>query len=260
VNHDLIAAGHPRLNFEFGAYHANLPKHWNEQKDKAGRPDFEARAWAIGQIVTAKSALELLAWRANPANNTPWPEFAEYDCFACHHDLQAKSWRQSRDVRGRKPGALTCGSWYMSMLPRAVEAIGGDKDSSLGKLVDRLRAELQRPAPDRVLVGRISGELVCRLGELETQAGNAIFNTQQLAEIFETIDKGNDRRWEDNWDSAAQGYLGLAALYHARKELNRAFTGEREEQELKQMVEKLRFPSPFDSPHTFGPSGVKNQR
>src|SRR5262249_17333411 len=54
VNHDLIAAGHPRLRFEFGAYLANYPRHWSETKDKEGRADFEAQAWLIGQAVSAQ--------------------------------------------------------------------------------------------------------------------------------------------------------------------------------------------------------------
>ena len=39
VNHDLIAAGHPRLNFEFAAYHENQPKHWKSSaaRGRGGR-------------------------------------------------------------------------------------------------------------------------------------------------------------------------------------------------------------------------------
>src|SRR5262249_39929757 len=59
VDHDLIAAGHPRLAFEFAAYLAKLPAHWVE-KERNAAPDFPARAWAIGQAVTAKAAIELL--------------------------------------------------------------------------------------------------------------------------------------------------------------------------------------------------------
>ncbi|HEV3004804.1 MAG TPA: multiheme c-type cytochrome, partial [Pirellulales bacterium] len=40
VNHDLIAAGHPALKFEFTAYLAKMPKHWTEKSSGAG---FEAR-------------------------------------------------------------------------------------------------------------------------------------------------------------------------------------------------------------------------
>ena len=43
VNHDLIAAGHPRLNFEFAAYQENLPVHWDE-KGRNAAADFPARS------------------------------------------------------------------------------------------------------------------------------------------------------------------------------------------------------------------------
>jgi hypothetical protein len=60
--------------------------------------DFEARAWLLGQVVSAKAALDLLKYRADPEHGKPWPEFAEYGCFACHHNLQDQAGR-------RKPNA-----------------------------------------------------------------------------------------------------------------------------------------------------------
>src|SRR5262249_10382358 len=95
VNHDLIAAGHPRLNFEMGGYHGIYQKHWNDRTyvsnpSKNQPADFEARLWLLGQLTAAKSALELLESRATNANKSadkPWPEFAEYACFACHKNL-----------------------------------------------------------------------------------------------------------------------------------------------------------------------------
>src|SRR3954471_3595568 len=60
VNHDLIAAGHPRLNFEFAAYLANMPPHWVEDN----RGGFGAEAWAVGQAATARAGARLLEPRA----------------------------------------------------------------------------------------------------------------------------------------------------------------------------------------------------
>ncbi len=67
VNHDLIAAGHPRLSFELTAYLENMPRHWDEKDEKdedsgqavARGPagNFAARAWAIGRLTTIKAAL-----------------------------------------------------------------------------------------------------------------------------------------------------------------------------------------------------------
>src|SRR6476660_5000791 len=31
MNHDMIAAGHPRLNFDFADYQRRLPPHWQEK-------------------------------------------------------------------------------------------------------------------------------------------------------------------------------------------------------------------------------------
>src|SRR5205823_4821454 len=128
VNHDLIAAGHPWLKFEFSAFHAHYPKHWDDAKDRdpakdpRGGKDFELRAWAAGQLVSAEAALNLLAERADEEKKHPWPEFAEYDCFACHHDLKAKSSHQQRYLEqagNKKPGELVWGDWYLSV-PKAL--------------------------------------------------------------------------------------------------------------------------------------------
>lgn len=116
VDHDLIAAGHPPLRFEFATYLANLPAHWEVGKDKGRHREgegitrteyFHASAWTIGRQVSARIALELLAHRADPANGKPWPEFAEMDCFACHHDLGGPNERQKKaHLVDRRPGSV----------------------------------------------------------------------------------------------------------------------------------------------------------
>ena len=131
VNHDLIAAGHPRLNFEFAAYQENQPKHWKTNKPESAEAaaDFPARAWALGQLVSAKAALELLGSRSARAlamvppalppalpgpvpAHSPWPEFAEYGCFSCHHSLAVEPWRRNRLPSGVPIGVPAWGSWY----------------------------------------------------------------------------------------------------------------------------------------------------
>ena len=57
---DLIAAGHPRLDFEFSAYHANLPKHWDRTQDKSrNQESLKARLWVAGQVASAEAAAQL---------------------------------------------------------------------------------------------------------------------------------------------------------------------------------------------------------
>lgn len=111
MNHDMIAAGHPPLRFELAAYHDLIArKHWRES-DAARRGDFTLNLWAAGQVAVADGTLGLTASRARRASRiiandatepsepadaasnrlvakAPWPEFAEYDCFACHQRLR----------------------------------------------------------------------------------------------------------------------------------------------------------------------------
>ncbi|HTZ95053.1 MAG TPA: multiheme c-type cytochrome [Terriglobales bacterium] len=101
VDHEMIAAGHPDLTFELGVFTNAMPPHWKmpEQND----PWRQAQAWGVGQAVQLRESLNRLARRAN---GPVWPEYAELDCFACHHKLTAPedSWRQERGYAGRRPG------------------------------------------------------------------------------------------------------------------------------------------------------------
>ena len=83
VDHELIAAGHPDLVFDFETYTAKLPPHWRPApSDGVG-----GRAWAVGQVVALRESLKRLARRTQQRAATAWPEFAEFECFACHHDV-----------------------------------------------------------------------------------------------------------------------------------------------------------------------------
>jgi len=100
VDHQMIAAGHPDLTFELNLFSAVMPKHW---KDSDDIPWFGTKEWAVGQGVQLRDSLQRLARRAR---SSTWPEYAELDCFSCHHSLTATkdSWRQEIGYSGRTPG------------------------------------------------------------------------------------------------------------------------------------------------------------
>jgi hypothetical protein len=250
VNHDLIAAGHPRLNFEFGAYHAIMPRHWDARKDRAAHADLEARIWAVGQVVSAEAALNLLTWRAEEAvrdpNRQPWPELAEYDCFACHHDLRAKSWRQDKDHYGkRRPGALPWSGWYTVLLP---EVAGGSTLMDTAKL----RKAMEMPYPDHPTVRDAARSLRNRLdGWPEKLARQPPAEARDLLLRLKRIARQEGRQVE-SWDEATQLYLALAAHHHAVSDLGgRAALLPEWRGLLRELANQLQFPQGFDSPKGF---------
>jgi hypothetical protein len=194
VNHDLIAAGHPRLNFEFGAYQANMPAHWRPRQKS------EAHLWAVGQMVSARAALELLRHRAKSGT---WPEFAEYDCFACHHSLAQPSYRQQADRRAGKPGTLAWGSWYFAL----TREVAGELPA-----LDGLERKMQVLAPNRQ---EAAAKAKDALDELKKHQLAGVKNGQDepvvRKRILERLRNGK-LSVTPGWDSSEQLYLALHAL------------------------------------------------
>lgn len=108
MNHDIVAAGHPALRFDLLIYNENLPKHWS--LDSEAEKEFNrsaVRTRAVSRSINLAAAASLSSERASahladPA--VPWPEFADYDCFACHQSLSISEF--SLPPRGKNKSPL----------------------------------------------------------------------------------------------------------------------------------------------------------
>src|SRR5262249_43057859 len=218
VNHDLIAAGHPRMHFEATSFLANLPPHWNPYTAARTKVD-EGQTWAVGQIVSAWAAARLLEHRAKEG---PWPEFAEYSCYACHHNLQRDSERQRQDGKRERltldgkpaaPGTLPWGEWYFS----GAVALAGQPGLKTGGSVTDCVLECQKamtfgaqpagPAPDRNRVAesakRLEQALIQLLGAIQPKP-------LQRANLRAVLEKMTGRApTSAGWEIGEQTYLGL---------------------------------------------------
>jgi hypothetical protein len=215
VNHDLIAAGHPRLRFEFGAYHANYPKHWDIHADYKRYPDLQARAWMVGQVTSARAALRLLEARAaataDPA--VPWPEFAEHDCYSCHHDLTSPSWRRAEQKPGRL-GQLRRNPWYTSM---AQTLVAPELTGSLTELDDLMR----RRVPTRESVARAADRAAGVFGGLKLPHEGP---EEVRGQLLSLVRQGSEPALASP-DGAMQFYLAVAALHHALSDFHKTDPG-----------------------------------
>jgi hypothetical protein len=252
VNHDLLAAGHPRLTFELATFLANLPPHWNStvKEDRRAR-SYEARLWAVGQLEAARAALELLAYRAGQQQGEErrWPEFAEYDCFACHHDLSQPSWRQIR--KPLKPvGSQSWGSWYYTMLRPLSEVILGQSTDykRLGEALDQLEQVMNGPAPERKKIVQILETLKAPLSKLQQSVEIQDYKEDLVDRLLTAIHRESPRLVSRSWDSAEQCHLAIAALKIAQ---TRQRPSESTRAALRALGEKLAIPSGYKSPQDF---------
>lgn len=202
VTHELIAAGHPRLAFEFVSYQKAMPPHWVERDRTrppiAGRRGTEhaARTWLIGQTAGAEAALLLLQ---DAAVRPDWPEFAHFDCYACHHHLEATSWR--RPAPGGGLGVLVGGTWDVSLPLRQLTA--------------------DRPALRQALADIREGMRSCDVAAIQYAAATAAVeicacrkdppSINSLAKALRDVLANKEMVLRLHWDEAAQLCLALEA-------------------------------------------------
>ena len=234
VTHDLIAAGHPRMNFEFSAFHARLPKHWHRSQDVARfGPAFELKIWILGQLAAAEAAARLTAIRAENAEAQPWPEFAEYNCYACHHDLVSDSWRRDEWMKSGgdasagdplklpevAPGAIAWNSWYRPMLPLLAEETGGPAGDVMQQHLQQLQKQLGRLGGRAEIRQQIADEARALADLLQAWA-----NRQNSADespgnsglsILQRLLETGEPAARHGWDPAAQHYLGMVPVYQS---------------------------------------------
>jgi hypothetical protein len=160
VTHEMYAAGHPPLpSFEVATFSDQMPRHWEllrEKKSKEvqkeqgydGSEREQTRLVLVSAVVNLQEAMGLLAGQAEECLKTPEADrgtldLANFDCYACHHDLRSPSWRQARGYRG-KPGRLPMRPWPMALVKLAVQHVGGENASSEWAEFDKNLKQLQQ--------------------------------------------------------------------------------------------------------------------
>lgn len=143
ITHEMYAAGHPPLpSFELESFADNQPKHWRPLDKKnpkvwklfgyQGDESLRTRQLLISAAVSLETMLRLAADQASKPtepSGSAWPELAQFDCCACHHDLRQPAWRQERGYRGR-PGRPQLREWPFALVRLALRHVGS-ADSAL---------------------------------------------------------------------------------------------------------------------------------
>jgi hypothetical protein len=223
VNHDLIAAGHPRLQFDYAAYFRKLPAHWNRADDRAAWGDnVDAMSWAVGQAVNSQTALRRLAARA--AGESNWPELSEWSCVDCHHDLRDDADRQKRlaERSGLSGVNFAWDDWH-HQAPRqymaAIERAWGI-DSQLAAQIQRDMAELAERVgsirADRHEAAERAEALASKMDQWISKLRRADPDLDAIARLSLEVAELHRQRGITSWSEAALAYDALASLHQSR--------------------------------------------
>ena len=262
VNHDLIAAGHPALKFEYTWYLSRLPKHWKPGRTEAAGN--RSREWLIGQLVTAIAALEQLENRANAfvaigdsTQMSSWPELSEYNCFACHHDLNEPSWRQKRSFRGldltrKEKGrlAMPWGNWNLELTQILADQMNSPESKEFSSAFHQLDLMLQgTEIPSAAVTSKQSQIVRDKLQLWLNECQSEDVDTDRL--VREVV-LNQQEKLVSSWDKTAGILLGIATSDRNSK----PFT-----EKLKKAMNQLRFPTEptiIDSPRDFLSEQIPN--
>jgi Cytochrome c554 and c-prime len=263
VNHDLIAAGHPRLIFELSAYLDNMPPHWVEKGDNAtptapSHPtravDFPARAWAIGRLAAVKASLDLLQSRIDAVDRdaAPWPEFSEYGCFSCHHDLRDQPWRRAPRPASTSIGSPRWGSWTF---PLVEEIVAGPDERPYLESLRRLSDQMEKAVPDAKAVRAAVREAASSVDQCLRVVASRRFRAEDVQRLIGRLDREDAGNRDTSWDEATQRYLALVPLRQSWIDLapGRIAEQDRLRARLERLREHLVFPDGLDSPKGFEP-------
>jgi hypothetical protein len=268
-----MAAGHPRLTFEFAAYVDNMPPHWrkdNHTKDwrqsAFGGESLQARMWALGQVESANASLKLLDDRADRAQKKtgPWPEFAETDCFACHADLRHPSWRRNvvypeRQKETAKPeakrkkyhvGEFPYSVWFTTLLPTLTGSERAGLRTNLLNLGDLMRQPLDPDKPEDLQPVRSQVRTSLNdLKELRNAVAGTKYNADTIKKMLGQASSGPDDKVVPtmNWEEAEQYMLMVYALRSSLPEDVR----KKLDEPLGKATRLLAYPPRSDSPADF---------
>src|SRR2546423_5059579 len=211
VNHEMIAAGHPDLVFELDSYTAIMPPHWKLPAEAS----FGARAWDIGQASQLRDAMKRLARHVQIPK---WPEYAELDCFACHHSLTKpeNSWRQER---GYRQSAYAGATPYNTAHYAVARILAKEVDASAGQELEKDLTEIYRliAKPDTGSNKNDLQQSVTRAGDVANRfAGtveSASFDRGRTARLMRAIVAQADNLADEDTRTAEQAAMALDSLF-----------------------------------------------
>ena len=250
VDHEMIAAGHPDLYFELASFTAAMPRHWREHAadDRTKEDPFaDVRMLVAGQAVQLREQLQRVA---RNAQGNSWPEFADLDCFACHHSLTnaENSWRQELGYAGRKAGNPPWNLSRYAVLRQIANEMDREGGRRLETEIDKLYAIMSAGNPDRNQAAAQARATSDVAGRLAQQISAGSFDQARTQRLLQAIARDGDYISRQGERAAEQATMALQSLYIAYASQARANNDTQIRAALKALFQQVENPSAYNAP------------
>jgi hypothetical protein len=210
IDHRIMGAGHPPLDFELDTFTNIQPAHFRVDADyRQRKPAYApgAKVWAIGQLVAAETFLDgLLGDRF--ADKGTFPELVFFDCNACHHAMRPPRWNPG--VGGPLgPGEPRLADAYLAMSAVVLGVLAPDA----AKQWDAALADLHRASAESVGKTRDVARRLRQItgSALDGMRGKNVSKSDAATLIDRLAEVGIERRAGD-YTASKQIYYGIDAL------------------------------------------------
>lgn len=249
VDHELIAAGHPDLYFEQASFEAVMPRHWKTGIDKD--PWIEIRTMVTGQAVQLRENMR----RISRNSGKFWPEYAELDCFACHHNLTAPkdSWRQERGYPSRRAGNPPWNPSRYAVFQIVLKEVDRASSGQLDSEVKRMMLLVSDITADKGQISRTAASTAEVADQIAKKLASAQFDQAMAQRLVRSIVADSDNISSQGERAAEQAAMAIDSLYIAGKNNGRAGNEPLVRAAINSMFQLLQNPS------TYNPSAFAKQ-
>jgi hypothetical protein len=151
---------------------------------------------------------------ANAAGSR-WPEFAELECYQCHHDLRSDSWRIARGYAGRTPGGLLPNVSRFTVLRVVAAQAAGDRSLALNSALDGLVTTVAGSFGDASAVAQAAGRVKGEADALGKTFSQRNFTEADGIALAKALDADIGRISGDGVQAAEQATMAIDAIVAA---------------------------------------------
>jgi hypothetical protein len=211
IDHRIMGAGHPPLEFELDTFTNIQPAHFRVDADYKQRKPAHApgaKVWAIGQLLAAESFLDgLLGSRF--VDRGMFPELVFFDCNACHHPMQSPRW--SAGTGGPLgPGEVRLADAYLVMSSIVLAVLQPEAGARWNAALTELHRASQQSVPK-------TREAAQQLRDIASSAlpaiGRQTLSKAQAVELLDRVARAGIDGKAGDFTAAKQIYYASDALF-----------------------------------------------
>jgi hypothetical protein len=146
-----------------------------------------------------------------------WPEYAELDCFACHHSLTAPkdSWRQERGYTGRRAGNPPWNPSRYAVFQLVLNEVDRAGAQQMDTEVKRVMELVSDITADKAQIARAAGAAADVADGLAKRLVSAQIDKAMAIRLMKSIAADSERIAWQGERTAEQAAMAIDSLYIA---------------------------------------------